>query len=161
MATFDIVSKPNAAEIDNALGQAQKEIVQRFDFKDTGTEIEKTADGILITSSTEDRTKAALTVVQEKLVKRKVSLRFFDFGKVEPGPRGTSKLLAKIKEGIPTEKGREIVKFIKELKTKVQPSIHETQVRVSGKSKDELQACIASVKEADFGIELQFTNFRD
>jgi uncharacterized protein YajQ (UPF0234 family) len=161
MPSFDIVSKPSWPEIDNALNQAQKEIAQRFDFKDTGTELEKTTEGINISASTEDRARAALGVLQDKLVKRKVSLKFLDPGKIEPGPRGTAKVLVKVKEGIAVEVAREIVKLIKDQKLKVQGSIHESQVRVTGKSKDDLQACIQVVRAKDFGIELQFINFRD
>jgi uncharacterized protein YajQ (UPF0234 family) len=161
MPSFDIVSKPNWPEIDNALNQAQKEIVQRFDFKDTGTTLEKTTDGIHLVSATEDRARAALGVLQDKLVKRKVALRFLDVGTVEPGPKGTAKLLVKVKEGIPVETAREIIKLIKDQKLKVQGSIHEAQVRVTGKNRDDLQACIQAVRSADFAVELQFVNFRD
>jgi uncharacterized protein YajQ (UPF0234 family) len=161
MPSFDIVSKPNWSEIDNALVQAQKELSQRFDFKDTGTAVEKNGDGIHIGSATEDRVRAALSVLQDKLVKRKVALRFLDVGKVEPGPKGTAKLLVKIKEGIAVEAAREITKLIKDQKLKVQGAIHEAQVRVTGKNKDDLQACIQAVRAKDFGVELQFVNFRD
>src|SRR5262245_38473390 len=136
MPSFDIVSKPNWAEIDNALNQAGKEVAQRYDFKDTDTSFEKKTDGIHIAAATEDRVRAALSVLQDKLVKRKVSLRYLDTGEVEPGPKGSAKLLLKVKEGIEVEKAREILKLIKDMKLKVQASIHESQVRVSGKSKD-------------------------
>jgi uncharacterized protein YajQ (UPF0234 family) len=161
MPSFDIVSKPNWPEIDNALLQAQKEIAQRFDFKDTGTELAKSTEGLNISASTEDRARAALSVLQDKLVKRKVALRFLDVGKVEPGPKGTAKLLIKVKEGILVEAAREIVKLIKDQKLKVQGAIHENQVRVTGKNRDDLQACILAVRGKDFGVELQFVNFRD
>jgi len=161
MPSFAIVSKPNWAEIDNALNQAQKEIAQRFDFKDTGTHLEKTGEEIHVGAATEDRTKAALGVFQDKLVKRKVALRFLDVGKIEPGPKGTAKLLVKVKEGIVVETAREIIKLIKDQKLKVQGSIHEAQVRVSGKNRDDLQSCIQAVRAKDFGVELQFVNFRD
>lgn len=161
MPSFDIVSKVQQHEVDNALGQAQKEIAQRFDFKDTGTEVEKNAEGINIRSSSEDRARAALNVVQEKLVKRKVSLKFLDVGDPQPTGKGGSKILAKVKEGIETEPARKIVNAIKEAKLKVQASIQEAQVRVSGKNKDDLQKAIALVRGMDLGIELQFVNFRD
>jgi uncharacterized protein YajQ (UPF0234 family) len=161
MPSFDIASKPNWSEIDNALIQAQKELGQRFDFKDTGTTLEKTADGIIVASATEDRVRAALSVLQDKLVKRKVSLRFLDVGKIEPAPKGTAKMLVKVKEGIEVETAREITKLIKDQKLKVQGSIHEAQVRVTGKNRDDLQACIQAVRAQDFGVELQFVNFRD
>jgi uncharacterized protein YajQ (UPF0234 family) len=161
MPSFDIVSKPNWPEIDNALNQAQKEIAQRFDFKDTDTQLEKTSEGINIAAATEDRTRAALGVLHDKLVKRKVALRFLDAGKIEPGPKGSSKMLVKVKEGIAIEIAREIIKLIKDQKLKVQGSIHESQVRVTGKNKDDLQACIQAMRAKDFGVELQFVNFRD
>jgi uncharacterized protein YajQ (UPF0234 family) len=161
MPSFDIVSKPNWPEIDNALNQAQKEVAQRFDFKDTDTSLEKTADGIVVAASTEDRANAALNVLKDKIVKRKVALRFLDVGDPQPGPKGSSRLTVKIKEGIQVEVAREIVKFVKDQKLKVQSSIHEQLVRVSGKSKDDLQGCIQAVRGHDFGIELQYINFRD
>jgi uncharacterized protein YajQ (UPF0234 family) len=161
MPSFDIVSKPSWPEIDNALNQAQKEIAQRFDFKDTGTELEKNSEGINISASTDDRARAGLSVLQDKLIKRKVALRFLDVGKIEKGPQGSSKMLVKIKEGIAVEEAREITKFIKDQKLKVQAGIHESQVRVTGKNRDDLQACIQALRAQDFGIELQFINFRE
>jgi uncharacterized protein YajQ (UPF0234 family) len=161
MPSFDVVSKPNWPEIENALNQAQKELAQRFDFKDTGASIERTSEGIDIAASTDDRVRAALSVLQDKLVKRKVALRFLDPGKVEKAPKGTAKLQVKIKEGIEVEVAREIIKLIKDAKMKVQASIHEAQVRISGKNRDDLQACIQAVRAHDFGVELQFVNFRD
>jgi uncharacterized protein YajQ (UPF0234 family) len=161
MPSFDIVSKVQLNEVDNAYNQAQKEIVQRFDFKDTETTIEKAPDALTIRSGSEDRAKAALLVLQDKLVKRKVSLRFIDVGKPEPTSKGGARIVAKIKEGIEVEKGKAIVLLLKESKIKVQASIQETQVRVTGKNKDDLQSAIFAVKQHDFGIELQFVNFRD
>lgn len=161
MPSFDIVSKVLEHEVDNALGQAQKEIAQRYDFKDTGTEVEKTAEGINVRSSSEDRARAALGVLQEKLIKRKVSLKFLDVGEPQPTGKGGAKILVKVKEGIEAEPARKIVGAIKDAKLKVQASIQEAQVRVSGKNKDDLQKTIALVRGMDLGIELQFVNFRD
>jgi len=161
MPSFDIVSKPSWPEIDNALGQAKKELAQRFDFKDTGTSVEKTTEGIQIESATDDRLRAALGVVQDKLVKRKVALRFLDPGEIGRGPKGTAKMLVKIKEGIAVETAREITKLIKDQKLKVQGGIHEDTVRVTGKNRDDLQACMQVIRAHDFGVELQFVNFRD
>jgi uncharacterized protein YajQ (UPF0234 family) len=161
MPSFDIVSKVQMHEVDNAFNQAQKEIAQRFDFKDTDSAIEKSPDAITIHSASENRATAALAVVQEKLAKRKVSLRFFDVGKPEPTGKGGSRIVAKIKDGIETEKGKAIVAHLKEAKLKVQSSIQESQVRVTGKNKDDLQAAIQAVRAHDFGLELQFVNFRD
>ncbi len=161
MPSFDIVSKVQWNEVDNALHQAEKEISQRFDFKDTNTSVEKTSDGITIRSDSEERAKAALNVLQDKLVKRKVSLRFMDPGKPEPTGKGGARIIIKVKEGIETEKARILVQAIKEAKLKVQASMQEEQVRVSGKNKDDLQAAMQLVRGRDIGIELQFVNFRD
>src|SRR5579863_5168217 len=163
MPNFDIVSKVQWNEVDNAFNQAQKEIAQRFDFKDTDTSLEKTTEALTIRSGSEDRAKAALLVLQDKLVKRKVSLRFTEAGKPESTGKtaGSSRIVVKIKDGIEVEKARAIVQTIKEAKLKVQASIQESQVRVSGKNKDDLQAAIQALRQQDFGIELQFVNFRD
>lgn len=161
MPSFDIVSKVQWSEVDNALHQAEKEISQRFDFKDTETSLEKNAEGIVIRSGSEERAKAALGVLQEKLVKRKVSLRFTEPGKPEPTGKGGARIVVKIKEGIEAEKARTLVQAIKDSKLKVQASIQEGQVRVTGKNKDDLQSAIQIARERDLGIELQFVNFRD
>lgn len=161
MPSFDIVSKLQWNEVDNALNQAQKEIAQRYDFKDTETVIEKTEDGIVLRSSSEDRLKAAWKVLEEKLVKRKVSLKFMDPQKIEPAGKGGARQLVKVKDGIETEQAREIVKRIKDSKLKVQASIQEQQVRVTGKNRDDLQQAIALVRAAGLPLELSFTNFRD
>ena len=160
MPSFDIVSKVQWSEVDNALLQAQKEIAQRFDFKDTGTELEKTAEGITIRSGSEDRAKAALIVLQEKLIKRKVSLKFLDVADPQ-GSGKTTRIVVKVKEGIEGDPARKIVAAMKEAKLKVQGAIQDAQVRVSGKNKDDLQKAIALVRSLDLGIELTFTNFRD
>jgi uncharacterized protein YajQ (UPF0234 family) len=161
MPSFDIVSQVQHNEVDNAFNQAQKEIAQRFDFKDTGTELEKAPDAITIRSDAEDRAKAALTVLQDKLVKRKVSLRFTEPQKPEKTSKGGARIVVKIKEGIEVEKAKAIVLMIKESKLKVQASIQESQVRVTGKNKDDLQAVMTAVRGHDFGLELSFTNRRD
>jgi uncharacterized protein YajQ (UPF0234 family) len=161
MPSFDIVSKVQWNEVDNAFHQAEKEISQRFDFKDTDTTLEKAADALTIRSGSEERAKAALNVLQDKLVKRKVSLRFTEPGKPEPTGKGGSRIVVKIKEGIEVEKARTLVQAIKDAKLKVQASIQEAQVRVSGKNKDDLQAAMRVARERDLGIELQFVNFRD
>lgn len=161
MPSFDIVSKIAMNEVDNAVQQAQKEVATRFDFRDTGSEIEKNNDGIVVRSGTEQRLEAARKVVEEKLLKRGVSLRALDPQAVEPSAKGTYKQLIKLKEGIAIEKAKEIVKFIKDEKMKVQGSIQGDQVRVSGKKKDDLAECVQAIKKRDFGVDLQFTNFRD
>jgi uncharacterized protein YajQ (UPF0234 family) len=161
MPSFDIVSKVQHNEVDNAFNQAQKEVAQRFDFKDTDTSLERAPDAITIRSGSDDRAKAALNVLQDKLVKRKVSLRFTEPGKPEPTGKGGARIIVKIKEGIEVEKARAIVQAIKDSKLKVQASIQEAQVRVSGKNKDDLQLAIRAVRALDLGIELQFVNMRD
>jgi uncharacterized protein YajQ (UPF0234 family) len=161
MPSFDIVSKVQRNEVDNAYNQAEKEIAQRFDFKDTETALEKSDDAITIRSGSEERAKAALNVLQDKLVKRKVSLRFTEPGKPEPTGKGGARIVVKIKEGIEVEKARTIVQMIKDSKLKVQASIQEAQVRVSGKNKDDLQNVIRLVRSNDLGVELQIINMRD
>jgi uncharacterized protein YajQ (UPF0234 family) len=161
MPSFDIVSKVQWNEVDNALNQSQKEISQRFDFKDTDTALERTPDGITVRSASEDRVKAAIGVLREKLVKRKVSLKHLDEQKPEPTAKGGAKVLIKVKEGIEADPARKIVAHIKEAKLKVQASIQEQQVRVTGKHKDDLQAAIQTVRQLELPLELQFVNFRD
>jgi cyclic-di-GMP-binding protein len=160
MPSFDIVSKVQRNEVDNAYNQAEKEIAQRFDFKDTETALEKSDDAITIRSGSEERAKAALNVLQDKLVKRKVSLRFTEPGDPESTGKG-ARIVVKIKEGIEVEKARTIVQMIKDSKLKVQASIQEAQVRVSGKNKDDLQNAIRLVRSKDLGVELQIINMRD
>jgi uncharacterized protein YajQ (UPF0234 family) len=161
MPSFDVVSKVQWNEVDNALNQAQKELAQRFDFKDTGTEVEKNDAGITIRSSSEDRANAALDVLREKLIKRKVSLKFFDIEDPKPTAKGGASILVKVKEGIESEHARKIVGGIKDAKLKVQASMQEAQVRVTGKNRDDLQKAIQLVRGLDLGIELSFVNFRD
>lgn len=162
MPSFDVVSKVDWAEVKNALDQASREVAQRFDFKGTDASFEHTDAGIMVRASTEERVVAAQDVLEQKLVRRKVSLKHLDPGDPEPGPKGSSKLLIKVKEGIETEKARQIVKLIKDKKLKVQASIQEQAVRVTGKKKDDLQEVIALLRTADeLELDLQFTNFRD
>jgi uncharacterized protein YajQ (UPF0234 family) len=161
MPSFDIVSKVQRHEVDNAFQQAQKEVTQRFDFKDTETSFEETPEAITVRSSSEERAKAAIEVLRDKLVKRKVSLRFTETGKPETTGKGGSRIVMKIKEGIEVEIGRKLVQLVKESKLKVQASIQDSQVRVTGKNKDDLQTIMQVVRGQDLGIELQFVNFRD
>ncbi len=161
MPSFDVVSKLQWDEVKNAINQATREIGTRFDFKGTGASLEQTDKGIAFEASTEDRIKAAYEVLQEKLVRRKVSLKHFEAGDMGKGPRGTAKMLVTVTEGISTEKAKELIKLLKNSKLKVQAAIQEDTVRVSGKKRDDLQAAIAELKRADLGVELQFVNFRD
>ena len=159
-ASFDIVSEVDLAEITNAVDQARREIIQRFDFKNTGTALEQDADLIELRSSTEERLKAALEVLKEKCVRRQVSLKALSEGPVLPAAKGTVRQSIHVTKGINDEKAREINKHVKGLPVKVQTQVQGDQIRVSGKSRDDLQVVISSLKEQDFGIPLQFTNYR-
>ncbi len=160
--SFDIVSKVDLAEVKNAVNQAMKEIQQRYDLKGTGSEIRLLdKESRLVTSSQDEFTlKAAETVLQQKLVRRSVSLRALTWGTVEPAAGGTVRREVEMQQGIPIEKAREIVKLVKRAKLKVQAAIQDDMVRISGKNRDDLQAVIALVKDADLGIDMQFTNYR-
>jgi uncharacterized protein YajQ (UPF0234 family) len=162
MPSFDVVSKLDWAELGNALLQAQKEVGQRFDFRNTETSLEKNEEGVVIVANALDRAKAALSVFEEKLIKRKVSLKHLDRQEPGKGPKGSVRLMVKLKEGIETEKAKLIVKLVKDSKLKVTASIHEDAVRVSGKKRDELQEVMRLLRAAeDLELDLQFTNFRD
>jgi uncharacterized protein YajQ (UPF0234 family) len=162
MPSFDVVSKVDWSEFGNALLQAQKEIAQRFDFRNTETSLEKNDDGVVIVANALDRAKAALVVLEEKLIKRKVSLKHLDRQEPGKGPKGSVRLLIKLKEGIETEKAKQIVKLVKDSKLKVQASIHEDSVRVTGKKRDDLQDAIRMLRTAEgLELDLQFVNFRD
>lgn len=161
--SFDIVSEVDMQEVDNAVHQAQKELAQRYDFKgSTSTmELDKGEKTITVKTETEYRLKALIDMIQSKCVKRNVSLKALDYQNVETGMVGGSvKQVIKIKSGIESEKAKEIVKYIKELKLKVQPQIQGEQVRVQAPKIDDLQATIGSLRQKDFGIDLQFVNFR-
>jgi len=159
--SFDIVSEVALQEVDNAVNQTVKEISQRYDFKGSKAEVELVKDDeIKIIADDEYKLKSVIDILQSKMIKRGVSLKFLDYGKIEPASGGTVRQMITIKRGIPTEKGKEIVAAIKKLKLKVQAQIQDDQVRVSGKDRDELQKVIQAVKEQDFGLELQFTNYR-
>jgi uncharacterized protein YajQ (UPF0234 family) len=159
-ASFDIVSEVDLAEVSNAVDQARREIIQRFDFKDTGTAIHQDADLIELRSGTEDRLRAALEVLKEKMVRRKVSLKALHEGPVLPAAKGTYRQAVNVNRGITQDKAREINKAIKALGLKLQSQVQGEQIRVSAKSKDDLQVVIADLRERDFGIPLQFTNYR-
>lgn len=161
MPSFDIVSKVSWAEIDNALNQTQKEIAQRYDFKDTGTTVTKTEDGIVLVANSEGRVEAALDVLKGKFVKRNVSLKHVDPQKAQPAGGQTVRQLVKIKEGIDKDHARKVVDLVKGSKIKVQASIQGDEVRVSGKHRDDLQEVIKLLRGAALDIELQFVNFRE
>ena len=158
--SFDIVSQVSMPEVANAVDQTRREIAQRFDFKDTGTSISQDDTLIELRSSTEDRLKAALEVLREKLVKREISLKALHVGPIQPAARSTYRQSVNVNVGIAQDKAKELVKFVKGTHVKVQSQVQGDQVRITGKHKDDLQAVIRSVKEHDFGIPLQFVNFR-
>jgi uncharacterized protein YajQ (UPF0234 family) len=162
MPTFDVVSEVDAQEVRNAVDQAAREVAQRFDFKNTESSVELGDDVINLASLSEDRLAALRQVLEEKLVKRKVSLKVLDYGTIEPASGGTVRQTATLQAGISSEKAKELHKFIKGLGLKgVQSSTQGEQVRVQGKKRDQLQDVIAKLKEADLGLPLQFNNFRD
>ena len=158
--SFDVVSKTDMQEVANAVNQAQKELAQRFDFKGSKSEIQLSADELTLVSDDETKLRSLKDIVEGRLVKRNVSLKALEYGKIEDASLGTVRQKAKILQGIESEKAKAIVKAIKDAKLKVQASIQSDQVRVTGRSKDDLQRAITLVKEHDFGIPLQFTNYR-
>jgi uncharacterized protein YajQ (UPF0234 family) len=159
--SFDVVSKINMSEVTNAVTQALKEIGQRFDFKGSKSNITEEKDGLVVLSDDEYKLKSVIDILQGKLVKRGVPIKNLTYGKVEPAQGGTVRQRITLQQGIPSDKAKEIVKAIKDAKLKVQAAIQADQVRVSGKSRDELQSVISLLKGKDFGIELQFTNYRN
>lgn len=158
--SFDIVSDVDLMEVSNAVQQAMKEIRQRFDFKGSVSEILLEKETLTLRSDDESKLKAVIDILTTKLVKRGVSLRALEYGAVEPAAKGSVRQVVTIRKGIPAEKAKEIVKFIKGSGIRVQAQIQEDQVRVSGKKRDDLQAVIQAVKGRDFGLDLTFTNYR-
>ncbi len=161
--SFDTVSQVDMQEIDNAVQQAKKELAQRFDFKGSNSSIEldKALKTITLKTENEFRLKTLVDLLQTKSVKRNVSLKSLQYGTVETGMVGGSvKQIITIQSGIPQDKAKEIVKFIKDLKMKVQPQIQSDQVRVQAPKIDDLQSVIQVLKKHDFGVDLQFVNFR-
>jgi cyclic-di-GMP-binding protein len=162
MPSFDVVSKVNLQELDNALLTAAKEVGQRYDFRGTNTTLERTPEGIILRTSDEPHANSAVQVLRERMAKRNVSQRCLDVGQIEPAAGRTVRVLIKIKQGIEIEMAKKLVKLLKESKQlKVQGSIQGDEVRVTGKNKDDLQAAIALLRREDFGVDLQFVNFRD
>jgi uncharacterized protein YajQ (UPF0234 family) len=159
--SFDIVSKIDLAEVANAIQQAMKEVTTRFDLKDSKSQIAmEGTDAIMLHSADEYKIKAVNDILQAKLVKRGVSLKGLTYGPLDPAAGSTVKQKITLQQGIPIEKAKEIVLLIKNSKKKAQASIQADVVRISGKDRDTLQEVIAMVKQRDFGIDLQFTNYR-
>jgi uncharacterized protein YajQ (UPF0234 family) len=162
MNSFDIVSKIDMQEVKNAVDQAMKEIHQRFDFKDSKSDItvDEKENQIVLVSDDPYKLQSVTDILQTRMVKRGVSLKALSFGKAEEALGGTVRQKIQLQQGIPAEKAKEIGKAIRDAKLKVQTQIQGDQMRVMGKSKDELQAAITFLKEKDFGIAMQFTNYR-
>lgn len=162
MPTFDVASELNMQEVRNAVDQANRETANRFDFKGTDSTVEIGDDELILSSSSEDRLRALVQVLEEKFVKRSVSLKALDYGKVERASGDRARQHVKLRQGISSDKAREVNRFIKDLGLKgVSSQTQGDQVRVTGKKRDDLQAVIAALREADLEIPLQFTNFRD
>jgi len=161
MPSFDIVSKVNMQEVDNAVNQAQKEMQQRYDFKGSKSEIKwEKKEEMTILADDDNKLAAVTDILQTKFVKRGVSLKALDFGKVEDAAGSMKRQVIKLRMGIPTEKAKQIVKVIKDAKLKVQSQIQDEQVRVTGKKIDDLQEVIQMLKGKDLDIDLQFENMR-
>jgi hypothetical protein len=158
--SFDIISEVNRAEVVNALDQTMKEVRQRFDFKGSKAEVVLEKDELILSAEDETKLKNMNDILQQKLVRRSVPLKAFSYGRIEPAAGGTVRQHVAIQQGIPGEKAKEIVKFIKETKLKVQAAIQGDTVRVTGKDRDVLQDVIAQIKTRDFGINVQFGNYR-
>jgi uncharacterized protein YajQ (UPF0234 family) len=161
MPSFDVVSKVDLMELDNAINIARKELGTRYDFRGTNTDLERGPEGIVLRSSDEPHAVAALTVLRERMSKRNVSQRCLDPKPVEPAGGKTVRQLILIKQGIEQETAKKIVKAVKDSKLKVQAQIQGDELRVTGKNRDDLQAAISQMRRDDYGIDLQFINFRE
>ena len=159
-SSFDIVSKIDMNEVLNAVNQTMKEVKQRFDFKKSCSEVKIENENLVLISDDDFKLQSLTAILEEKLIRRKVSLKAFDYGKIEPASGGSVRQDVNIQQGIPSEKAKEIVKIIKKEKIKVQAAIQGDTVRISGKNKDTLQEVIQLMKGQDLGIDMQFTNYR-
>jgi uncharacterized protein YajQ (UPF0234 family) len=158
--SFDIVSQVDRAEVTNAIQQTIKEVRQRFDFKGSAATVVLEKDELVLSAEDDTKLRNMNDILQQKLVRRGVPLKALSYGAVEPAAGGTVRQRAQIQQGIPQENAKEVVKFIKDSKAKVQASIQGDVVRVSGKNRDTLQDIIAKLKAKDFGIDMQFSNYR-
>ncbi len=162
-SSFDVVSKVEMPEVLNAVDQANKEIGQRYDFrgsKNSKIELDQKEGKLTLTSDDELKLKQVVDVLQNKLIKRSVPIKNLEYGKVESAGGGTARQVVTLQQGIPQDKAKEMVKIIKSMKLKVQAQIKEDEIRVTGKKKDELQSVMTELKSKDFGVDLQFTNYR-
>jgi uncharacterized protein YajQ (UPF0234 family) len=158
--SFDVVSSVDLQEVKNAIAQATKELITRYDLKGTNSEVVLQGEEIVLSSSDEFKLKAVKDILETRLVKRNVPLKALSFEKIDQALGGTVRQKVTLQKGIPTEKAREIVKIVKGSKIKVQVAIQGDQLRVSGKNRDDLQAVMRLLKETDLGIDMQFTNYR-
>ncbi len=158
--SFDVVSKTDYAEVDNALNQTRKELSQRFDFKGSKALVTVQDKNIVISAEDDTRLKNLDDIMQSKLVRRGISLKALSYEPKEPAAGGTIRQIVTIQQGIPQEKAKEIVKFVKTLKMKVQAAVQGEVVRISGSKRDDLQTVMSELKKKDFGIDMQFDNYR-
>jgi uncharacterized protein YajQ (UPF0234 family) len=160
--SFDVVSKVDLQEVANAVQQASKEIATRFDFRGSASKIAWDEKELALTLTSDDagKLKSVVDILETRLVKRGIAVKALDFGKIEPAAGASVRQVVKVQQGIPSEKAKAIVRTIKDRKLKVQASIQADQVRVSGRNKDDLQATMALLRGEDFGLPLQFTNYR-
>ncbi len=162
MPSFDITVNVDLQEVDNAVNQALKEMTARYDFKNTKSKIEwDKKKELVVTGDDEFKLKAVIDILQSKFLKRGISIKNLEMGKVESAFEGTARQKITLKQGIPADKAKEINKLIKDSKMKVQSSLQDEQVRVTGKKRDDLQEAMALVKSKDLGLDFQFTNFRE
>ncbi len=159
-SSFDVVAEVDRQEVDNALNQARKELAQRYDFKGTDAQVAWSGDALAVTANSEERVLAALDVLKDKLVKRKVSLKALEYDRPKPGARSSYRLDVDLVNGIPTEKAKAMVKQIKSAKLKVTPAIQGEQLRISSKSRDALQETQSLLRENDQDLPLKFTNYK-
>lgn len=158
--SFDVVAEVDRQEVDNAINQTAKELAQRFDFKGTDASIRWSGEQIVIEANSEERVMAALDVLQTRMIKRKLSQKALDVGEVQPAAKGHSRLEIGLVAGIPKDKAKEMVKLIKASKLKVTPAVQDDKLRISGKSRDDLQQVQALLRNNDQGLPLQFTNYK-
>jgi uncharacterized protein YajQ (UPF0234 family) len=161
MPSFDIVSKVDMQEVDNAVNQAVKEIGQRYDFKGSKSQIIPEKDAVKILADDDYKLKAVIDVLQSKFLKRNISVKALQYGKVEPASGGLVRQIITVQQGISKEKAKDLIAVIKESKLKVQAQIQDDQVRVTGKNRDDLQEAIQLLKGTEIDVEMQFLNFRE
>ena len=161
MPSFDIVSKVDMQEVDNAVNQAVKEIGQRYDFKGSKCRSRRRRDSVKMLADDDYKLKAVVDVLQSKFLKRNISIKALQYGKVEPASGGMVRQIITVQQGISKEKAKDIIAVIKEAKLKVQAQIQDDQVRVTGKNRDDLQDAIQLLKASDMDVEMQFLNFRE